>query len=222
MVANPGEPDAFSGMARPDEPSRADFADGAWMAAPEHRAAYRSWLRRGLHWQAALLAVRLPAYARHLVAFEAPLSPVDFLAAVREAEADRIPLDAVLARMGYRATVQSEPDYDPQEAGRRVNAARQAVYESYLTDAGVDPDDEAPARAPTAARSASGAPSGLSTAAQSAFRAAKGILGRSDTKTRPSHTPEARRQRHLRSLVERGIYPDVATADRLVPRRGLK
>jgi len=36
----------------------------------------------------------------------------------------------------------------------------------------------------------------------------------------PSRTPEARRRRHLQTLVDAGTYPDLATAERLVARKG--
>jgi hypothetical protein len=54
-----------------------------------------------------------------------------------------------------------------------------------------------------------------------AFMAEKGLTRRRSTgHLPPSRTPEARRKRHLKTLVDAGKYPDLATAEAMTQRRG--
>lgn len=202
-----GQPDAFSGMGpQPGSAdiSHADLADGAWMAEPEQRGAYRAWLRRGAHWQAALTAVRLPAYARHLNAgWEEPLSPGAFLAAIHDAKAKRIPLDDVLRRMGYRSEYRDSPPEDPDAARKRAIADRKRVWAAQDAEWGVDVDSGESATGPPVARPASRAVSRVSGAARAAWMATTGIAGRPSNPNRRSQTPIGRRERYLRAIAER-------------------
>jgi hypothetical protein len=206
-----------------DQPTHAELADGSWYAEPDQRPAYRALLRAGSSVSAALLAVRLPAYARHLNAgWEQPLSPAAFIAVINEAAAKHTQVEEVLARRGYRNEHRELPPQDPDAERKKAISDRKRLWALQDAEEGLDLDADEAASAPETARPVSESRSRLAAATQAAFRAARGIAGRSDNKARPSQTRAGRRRRYLRSLVDAGRYPDIETADKFTPHRGLR
>lgn len=138
------------------------------------------------------------------------------------ARRERISVGAALVRLGYTPTVgrlydrdfppvQPKPEPEtPEQVSLTADEARRAHREQ--SQRAYDMWNEAAAAAEAAELNPQ-------SSSRAAWQAAKGLAGKIANPNRPSQTPEGRRQRLLEAHVKAGRYPDMETAERLVPRR---
>lgn len=210
MVTTPGvaedDPEAT--------PSWQDLRSGAWYLRPDQRPAFYAALSRGATYQQAYLAANDSEYGRHLFTADSPVSPKRWhIVSEWAAKTGRTILSALRELGDLPDTVSAGES--PDEARERVMRERERTYNSWLREAAEavgdpDPDPEPePKRIITQAQQR---------AARQAWMQQRDLPPANPQ--RHSQTPEGRRERYLRALVKSGKYPDVATAERMVPRRG--
>jgi hypothetical protein len=158
--------------------------------------------------------------------------------ALQEAEAARGDAEPVPEEPGI-FNASDDPDYTPPAGGRRSPRSEAAALAAVADALGVDVtelddvnvqglddiiqnDLNDPLSTYNAIAEAQARDGGSTwRAEEQAFRLLKGITGKRKS-VPPSRTPEARRTRHLQTLVDAGRYPDLATAERMTPRRPVR